>query len=171
MSIKLINLLPDSAKDIKLNLMNVLSEEGSPGLTIKQIYAISLACAYALKNQKIIEYLHADSAQILIQAELEAAKSAASIMAMNNIYYRFTHLISDKTYKTMPAKLRMNVIANSGVDKIDFELNCLAVSIINGCGVCIDAHANTLINAGLSQQAIQSTARISAVMNSVVVSE
>jgi len=61
----------------------------------------------------------------------------------------------------------MNIIANPGVNKIDFELNCLAVSAINGCGMCIDAHAKTLINAGLSQLAIQSAVRIAAVMNAV----
>ena len=89
------------------------------------------------------------------------------IMAMNNIYYRFIHLASDKSYTSMPAKLRMNVIANPGIDKSNFELNCLAVSAINGCGMCMDAHAHELNKAGISKLAIQSTVRIAAVVNAV----
>ncbi len=61
-------------------------------------------------------------------------------MAMNNVYYRFTHLAGNQEYRNMPAKLRMNVIGATGIDKIDFELFSLAVSAINGCGMCIDAH-------------------------------
>ena len=56
-------------------------------------------------------------------------------MGMNNVYYRFTHLVSNDEYRTLPAKLRMNVIGNPGVDKVDFELWSLAVSAINGCGM------------------------------------
>ena len=60
-------------------------------------------------------------------------------MAMNNIYYRFVHLVHAADYKTLPAKLRMNVMAKPGVDKVDFELWSLAVSAINGCGMCLEA--------------------------------
>lgn len=65
----------------------------------------------------------------------------------------------------LPANLRMNIIANPGIDKKDFELYSLAVSAINGCGLCIDAHANTLIKAGLSKHSIQHVIRIAAVLN------
>jgi alkyl hydroperoxide reductase subunit D len=160
--------LPQSAKDIKLNLSTVLSEEGSPELNLNQIYSIALACAYAVKSKNLIEALLEEAR--LPDACIEAAKSAASIMAMNNIYYRFVHLVSDKSYASMPAKLRMNVIGNPGIDKIDFELSCLAVSAINGCGMCMDAHAKTLEQAGLSKIAIQSAVRVAAVIHAVSVS-
>jgi alkyl hydroperoxide reductase subunit D len=88
-------------------------------------------------------------------------------MAMNNIYYRFTHLAADPDYATMPARLRMNVIANPGVDKADFELWSLAVSAINGCGKCIDAHDQVLRKAGLSREAIQQAVRIASVIHAV----
>jgi alkyl hydroperoxide reductase subunit D len=91
-------------------------------------------------------------------------------MAMNNIYYRFVHLVSDKSFASLPAKLRMNIIANPGIDKLDFELSCLAVSAINGCGMCIDAHAKTLEQAGISKLAIQSAVRIAAVLNAAALS-
>ncbi len=79
-------------------------------------------------------------------------------MGMNNVYYRFVHLASNKQYGTLPAKLRMNIIANPGVDKTDFELWSLAVSAINGCGMCIDAHEAVLLKAGMPVEQIQ-TAR------------
>ncbi len=98
---------------------------------------------------------------------MTAAKAAASIMAMNNIYYRFLHLAANKEYATRPAKLRMNVIGAPGIDKADFELFCLAVSAVNGCGMCIDAHEKVLLAAGVSLDTIQTAVRIAAVINAV----
>jgi alkyl hydroperoxide reductase subunit D len=164
------NQMPDFAKDIKLNLSMVLSEEGAPDLSLKQLLGVALASAYATKNQQVIAALVAEMNGQLAENEIAAAKSAAAIMAMNNIYYRFTHIVSDKAYATMPAKLRMNVIGNPGVSKVDFELNCLAVSAINGCGMCIDAHAHELTKAGLSKLAIQSTVRIASVVSAAAFS-
>lgn len=65
----------------------------------------------------------------------------------------------------MPANLRMNIIGNPGIEKVDFELMSLAVSAINGCGMCIDAHVNEVVNAGISKQGVQSTIRIASVLN------
>jgi alkyl hydroperoxide reductase subunit D len=158
------NKLPEFAKDIKLNFGQVLSEEGAPDLSQKQIAFIALGVAYAIKNSPLIAELEANNSNLL-ESEIKAIKSAAVIMAMNNIYYRFVHLTSDKSFATMPAKLRMNVLANPGIDKIDFELICLAISAINGCGMCIDAHTKVLINSGISKLAIQSSIRIAAVLN------
>ena len=93
--------------------------------------------------------------------------AAAAVMAMNNVYYRFTHLAGNKEYLTMPAKLRMNVIGAPGIDKVDFELFSLAVSAMNGCGMCIDAHENVLKKAGATAEAIQTAVRIGAVMTAV----
>jgi lipoyl-dependent peroxiredoxin subunit D len=98
---------------------------------------------------------------------LAAARAAASIMEMNIIYYRFTHLATAPDYKTLPARLRMNVIGRPGVDKTDFELQCLAVSAINGCGVCIDSHEERLREAGLTAEQIQTAVRIAAVVHAI----
>lgn len=159
------NQFPEYAKDIKLNLSNILTLEGAPDLTQKQIYAIALASAYATKNINLITAVSKEATSHLIENEINAAKSAAMVMAMNNIYYRFIHLVSDKSFGSLPAKLRMNVIQNPGADKIDFELSCLAVSAINGCGMCIDAHTHALNKAGVSKLAIQSAVRIASVLN------
>jgi alkyl hydroperoxide reductase subunit D len=98
---------------------------------------------------------------------LDAARAAASIMAMNNIYYRFTHLASSEDYRSLPARLRMNVIGKPGVEKADFELWSLAVSAINGCGMCIDSHEKVLRNAGITAEQIQSAVRIASVVHAV----
>ncbi len=88
-------------------------------------------------------------------------------MGMNNIYYRFLHLVEDEEYKQMPARLRMNVMASPGIDKQDFELLSLAVSAINGCGTCVASHERQLRQHGLSREAVQSTVRIAAVIHAV----
>jgi alkyl hydroperoxide reductase subunit D len=88
-------------------------------------------------------------------------------MAMNNVYYRFVHLASNPVYQTLPAKLRMNALGNPGIDKADFELFCLAVSAMNGCGLCIDSHERVLSQHGVKPETIQAAARIGAVVKAV----
>ncbi len=161
--------LADHAKDIKLNLSVIFLPENMPDLTIKQIHLVALACAFATKNSNVIEAILTDASDHLSPVEINAAKSAATIMAMNNVYYRFVHLVSDKTYESMPAKLRMNVIGNPGIEKSDFELICLAVSAINGCGMCMDAHVAQLKKANVSKESIQSAVRIAAVINAAAI--
>src|SRR3984885_12451542 len=88
--------------------------------------------------------------------------AAAAVMGMNNIYYRFLHLVEDAEYKQMPARLRMNVLANPGIDKQDFELLSLAVSAINGCGTCVASHERQLRQHGMSGEGGQRAVRIAA---------
>ena len=155
--------LPAYAKDIKLNLGSVLTPEGAPDLTQNQIHGIALASAYATKDAAVIAAIASES--VLSDPEKEAAKAAATIMGMNNIYYRFVHLVSDKEYGKLPAKLRMSVIGTPGIEKVDSELYSLAVSAINGCGMCMDAHVREVEKAGISRTGVQSAIRIAAVVN------
>lgn len=155
----------DYAKDIKLNLSSVLKTDPESTLTENQIYGIALSCAYATKNSDLVEFILEKSEDKIDEKEVNAAKATASIMAMNNIYYRFTHLVSDKEYLRMPAKLRMNIIGNPGIEKVDFELYSLAVSAINGCGLCIDSHVKQLVNSEINKSTIAHTIRISSVIN------
>ncbi|MEI9985131.1 MAG: carboxymuconolactone decarboxylase family protein [Aliidongia sp.] len=158
--------LPDYAKDLKLNLGNVLN---TPGLTAQQIWGTAVASAIAARNPVVRDAVLAEARQHMSAAAIDAAKAAAAIMAMNNIYYRFVHLASATDYAGMPARLRMNVIANPGVDGLDFELWSLAVSAINGCGMCIDAHEREIVKKGASREAIQAIVRIAAVIHGVAV--
>ncbi len=158
--------LGDFAKDIKLNLGAVLTPDGAPELTQSQIYGIALASAYSTRSAAVIDAVKSEAAGTLSEAELHAAKAAATIMAMNNVYYRFVHLVTDKEYGKLPAKLRMNVIGSPGIAKVDFELYCLAVSAINGCGMCMDAHAHEVTKAGvIGKTGVQSVVRIASVIN------
>ncbi len=161
--------IPDYAKDLRLNLDSVLSETGAPGLSTKQIGLIALASAIASRYAPLTAVLAAEAAKIASAQELAGARAAAAVMAMNNVYYRFTHLVSDPEYQTLRAGLRMNAMANPGCEKVDFELCSLAVSAINGCGMCMDSHEKTLRKHNLSAQAVQSAARIASVVHAVAV--
>lgn len=158
------NALPLHAKDIKLNL-NMVMNDADSDLDPRQIASIALACAYITQHPDVITALSTHASEHLSLPEITATKAAATIMAMNNVYYRFTHLMQDKSYSSMPAKLRMNVLANPGMDSVMFELSCLAISAINGCGMCMNAHAAALEKAGVSKLGIQSAVRIAAVVN------
>ena len=157
--------IPDYAKDIRLNLSNVLSEAGSPQLSTTQLWGTALACAHACGVKALVDMVTTEGGEILDDSLLQAAKSASAIMGMNNIYYRFLHLSSNNDYAQMPARLRMTVIGNPGIDKVDFELFSLAVSAINGCGMCIDSHEMVLQKAGLKSAVIQDAVRIASVMH------
>ncbi len=161
--------IPDYAKDLRLNLDSVLTESGAPGLSAKQVGLVALASAIAARHAPLVTAIEADAAANATTQELNGARTAAAIMAMNNVYYRFTHLVGDNEYQTLRAGLRMNAMSNPGCDKIDFELCSLAVSAINGCGMCMDSHEKTLRKHGVSAQAIQSAVRIAAVVNGVAV--
>lgn len=157
--------IPDYARDVKINLQTLINQENQ-ALTAKQIFGAALASAYGTKEKNLIKIFENEVENILSEVEIKAVKTAASLMAMNNIYYRFAHLSADKEYSQMPAGLRMQGIANHGIEKVDFEIFSLAVSIINGCGMCIDAHANQLLKHGMSKTQIQMVAKIAAVINS-----
>jgi alkyl hydroperoxide reductase subunit D len=161
--------IPDYAKDLKLNLSSVLKPEGAPGLTNAQIYGVALAAAIASRNLALTEQIEAAAREHVDEATVNGVKAAAAIMGMNNVYYRFLHLVDDKEYASLPARLRMNIIAKPGIDKADFELYSLAVSAINACGMCVTAHERELRKHGLGREAIQSTVRIASVVHALAV--
>lgn len=154
--------LPDYAKDTKLNLGSLTT---TSSLTEQQLWGTVLVSALASRNAQVVREIADDAADHLSAEAFTAAKAAASIMAMNNIYYRSTHLLSDDTYETLRTGLRMNIIGKPGVEKADFELWCLAVSAINGCGKCLDSHEKVLRDAGMPREQIQEALKIAAVVH------
>ncbi|MEM6602875.1 MAG: carboxymuconolactone decarboxylase family protein [Pseudomonadota bacterium] len=154
----------DFAKDTRINFPKIFTPDGAQGLSEKQIFTIALSCAYSLDNKDLVAAIKSDGAEHLDADYIQAAQSAASIMAMNNVYYRFIHLVEDSEFAQMPAGLRMQVIMNSGIDKKDFELLALAVSAINGCGMCMDSHVKTLLKEGVTKTSIQSAIKIASVV-------
>ncbi|GAA3008127.1 alkyl hydroperoxide reductase [Kitasatospora albolonga] len=156
--------LPEYAKDLKLNLSAVI---GNSELPSQQLWGTVLSCAMATRSASVLRELEPVAKAELSPAAYNAAKGAAAIMGMNNVYYRTTHLLSDKDYAGMRAGLRMNIIGTPGVEKADFELWCFAVSAINGCGQCLDSHEGVLRKAGVDQETIQASIKIAAVVQAV----
>lgn len=154
--------LPSWARDIRLNLSGVLSQ---PDLSTAQIWGTALACAMATRNPALIRAIAPLAAEKLDETALEAAKGAAVIMGMNNIYYRFTHMAGDPEYTKMPARLRMNVIGSHGTDKLDFELWCLAVSALHGCEACVRSHEAVCREKGASKATVQGVVKIASVLH------
>jgi alkyl hydroperoxide reductase subunit D len=155
--------IPDYAKDIKLNLGSLAAEAS---LSAQQLGGCFVASALASRNAEVTKAIVAEFTPKLSAEALAAAKAAAAIMGMNNIYYRFVHLVGGD-YERLPARLRMNVIGKPGVEKVDFELWSLAVSAVNGCGMCLTSHEKVVREGGLSQEQVQAAVRIGAVVHAV----
>jgi alkyl hydroperoxide reductase subunit D len=161
----LLDTVPGYAKDLKLNFSSVVGQQTD--LTPQQAWGTVVACAYATGNGKLLRAIVEQASQHLSEQALDAAKGAAAIMGMNNVYYRFLHLASNEKYRTLPARLRMNIMRQHGVDHLDFELWCTAVSAINGCGACVDSHEKTLRDKGMEEETILAAVRIASVVNAL----
>ena len=159
------NRLPEYAKDQKLNLGSLATE---PALTEQQRAGTFIVSALASRNAAVVQAIVAEFGPKLSAEALTAAKAAASVMGMNNVYYPFVHLVHGD-YAQMPAKVRMNVMARPGVDKADFELWSLAVSAVNGCGMCMESHEKVLLQHGVGKEAVQAAVRIAAVVHATAV--
>jgi len=163
--------MKEYAKDIRLNLSTLLTPEGAPALSPKQIATIALACAYSARAKGLVEVLLTESASVLGDAEVEAAKGAATIMAMNNVFYRTQHHAENEELRKLPPRLRMNIIGKPGIEKVDFELACLAVSALGGCDRCINSHVNEVLKGGLPIEAAHSAIRIAATVQAASLAE
>jgi lipoyl-dependent peroxiredoxin subunit D len=160
--------LADAHKDTRLNLSSVL-ESGS--LTPEQRWGVAVACAYASRNDRLKEAILEEARKVLPNAEpvLEDARAAASLMGMNNVYYRFRHMIGKESYSTKRPGLRMNRMAQVQTNKVDFELVCLAVSAINGCEMCVQSHEKVVLDGGLTEDQVHDAVRIASVIHAAAV--
>lgn len=157
--------IPDHAKDLRINL-GVIA--GSTALTPQQAWGTALAAAVTARNPEVVAAIVADAAAHLSPEAQTAARGAASIMGMNNVYYRFTHFTGEVAeYGSMPARLRMQIIGKPGVEHLDFELWCLAASAITGCESCVLSHEKAVREKGGSKEAVQDAVRIAAVIHGI----
>jgi alkyl hydroperoxide reductase subunit D len=156
--------VPDYAKDLRLNLGSVI---GDSDLSAQRLWGTVLATAIASRSPIVLRELAPDAKANLTPEAYTAAKTAAALMAMNNVFHRTRHLLSDDEYGNLRAGLRMNVIGNRGVDKVDFELWSFAVSAINACGLCLDSHEQVLRKAGIDREVIQEAFKIASVIHAV----
>ena len=156
--------LPDYAKDLRLNLSSILNDQL---LGEERKLGLLLSCAHGSGYKPLVEAAEAEAAGKLSDQIADAARGAAALMAMNNVYYRFVHLVANPEYGTMPAKLRMNLIGSHGIAKEDFELFSIAVSAMNGCGMCMESHERVLLQHGVKPETIQLAVRIGAVLKAI----
>lgn len=159
--------LPDAAKDIRLNLQTVFQ---TTTLTPEQLWGTALSAAIASRNLELSRAVLMDAQAKVDPSVIEDARAAAALMGMNNVYYRFRHMVGKEVYGTKPARLRMNWIAKPLGSKVDFELFCLAVSAINGCEMCIRSHEQVVVDGGLSEDQVHDAVRLAATINAVALS-
>lgn len=156
--------LPAFAKDLKLNLGSVTR---SSTLSDQQLWGTVLATAAATKNESVLANLAEEAKGHLSAEAYDAALGAASIMGMNNVFYRARHFL-EGGYDDLRANLRMQIIgASGGVEKVDFELWSLAVSAVNGCQACLQAHEHTVREEGLTREQVFDALRVAATIAGV----
>jgi alkyl hydroperoxide reductase subunit D len=164
---KLAEVFPDVAKDIRVNLQNVLQ---AATLNAEQVWGTAIACAHASRSGALKQALEADArAAGITDATIADAKAAAVMMGMNNVIYRFKHVIGKEDYEKRPVKLRMQRLAQVTGNKADFELFCLAVSAINNCQNCMAAHEDAVLKQGLTADHVWDSVRIAATVHAAAV--
>ncbi|WP_263411313.1 carboxymuconolactone decarboxylase family protein [Terriglobus tenax] len=161
----LINGLPAYAKDLKLNFSTLVRQNTE--LTPQQLWGTVVSTAIATRNPDLTAATIEEAAKVLSPVALDAAKAAAAIMGMNNIYYRFHHLTENEKYATLPARLRMNVLRTHNVDHVDFELWCLAVSAVNACGKCVSSHENVVRQKGMTEEVVNAAIRVTSIVHAI----
>jgi alkyl hydroperoxide reductase subunit D len=151
--------IPDTAKDIRLNLDAVLSRSS---LAPEDALGVALAAAFAARSPQLLQALKSGTPP----AEAQAALTAAALMGMNNAWYPFVEMTGDEELKTMRPELRMNAYAShGGVSKAKFEAYALAASIIGKCHFCVKSHYELLKKEGWTTQQLRDVGRIAAVIN------
>jgi alkyl hydroperoxide reductase subunit D len=160
-----IDSLPASAKDLKLNYSSLV--RNNTELTAQQLWGTVVATTIATRSARLTAAVLSDAPARFSAPAFEAAKAVAAVMGMNNIFFRFHHLSSNPRYATMPARLRMNGLRGHGVEETDIELWSLAVSAINGCGKCVDAHEKVVREKGATEEMVAAVVRVAAVVHAI----
>ena len=159
--------IPEPAKDIRINLGNVLTSET---LDATQLWGVALASAYYLREPRLREALVADALAAGVADDvLQDAQAAAALMGMNTVFYRFRHMVGKDSYAKRPARLRMQWMTQPKTGKPNFELFSLAVAALAGCEACIKAHEASVLKAGLTEEHVQDTVRLAAVLSGAAV--
>ena len=154
--------IPDYAKDTRLNIDAVIKRST---LAPEEAEAVALAAAFATGNTKLWTWMQS---QLADQKEAEAAITAASLMAMNNVWYPYVEMADDENLKGLPAQLRMNAIAtHGGTTKARFESYSLAASIVGKCHFCVKAHYETLKAEGYTVEQLRDIGRIASVITAL----
>ena len=156
-------LVPDYAKDIRLNLDGTIARSSLEG---NDAVGVALAAAFASKSPALVAAIR--NAGVLSPEETNGALTAAALMGMNNVWYPYVEMTDNADLKGQPAGLRMNAYAShGGVDKRRFEMYALAASIIGKCHFCVKSHYENLVVEGMSTTQLRDVGRVAAVINAV----
>lgn len=152
-------------RDLKVNITNVMDADH---LTAKESSLIALAIATNAGNKVLMESFRKMALENdANEAEIAEAVACDSLLASNNVFYRFRHFIGKETYNKLPGKIKMNIMLRPVSGKEFFELMSLAVSAVNGCEMCVQAHEKSLIDLGTSEERIWDAIRLSSVITSL----
>ena len=155
-------IIPDYAKDAKLNLDAVITRSS---LDKTEAEACALAAAFAAGNTKLWTWVQS---QMEDQTEATAAVTAAVTMSQNNVWYPYVEMAEDANLSGLPPQLRMNAIAtHGGTTRERFEAYALSASIVGKCHFCVKAHYETLKTAGYTVEQLRDIGRIAAVITAV----
>lgn len=160
----IIESMPDYTRDLKLNLQNVLAQAE---LTEQQTWTVAVTCALTSRNAALSKAILAEASAKLSPEQLSSAKAAFALMGMNNVFYRFKHMVANPDYDPVPARLRMQLIRSHGGDPVDFELACLAASAIKGCEACVKSHDKVVREKGVTAEAVVASVRIASTLHAV----
>jgi alkyl hydroperoxide reductase subunit D len=151
-------------RDMKLNLTSTLTSEH---LTPKECALIGLSVAINNNNTLLTDFFTSYAeAQSATPAEAGEAAGCASLLASNNVFYRFRHFTQKEKYGQIPARIRMQLMMKPVTGKEFFELMSLAISAVNGCEMCVNAHEDSLIKLGTTEERIFDAVRIASLVTS-----
>lgn len=156
--------LPDYAWDQKRNLDAIAAERL---LSEQQKWGALLACAYATENGALIQHMERAAGSALSDKARHAAKLAATLMAMNTVYYGALDLLRNHDYRGPRVDLSMTALQQTDVDKIDFELWAFAISAMSNCGACLNVHEAELHKRGVTIERVLAALRIAATVNAI----
>lgn len=152
-------------KDLRVNFKNALA---SDHLSEKEIYLLAIALAANEKNSQLLNFFAQEaSRREASEEEIAEAVACASLLASNNVLYRFRHFTGKEKYQQLPARIKMNIMMKPVLGREFFELISLAVSAVNGCEMCVNAHENSLLELGSSEERIFDSVRLAAVITSL----
>ncbi len=163
----LLQTFPEHSKDIATNVRRVLTDSKLPQ---PRLWGVAIASAVATREPALIAAIQREAFAAGVSEDvIDDARAAASVMALNNVYFRFRHFMADEEIDKIPPRLQMQRAARPRGEKIDFELFCLAVSAINGCELCVRAHARVVTAAGMSKEELAECVRVAATLHAAAV--
>ena len=107
-------------RDLKVNVKNVLESEH---LSPLETALLSLSIASNENNKKLIDsFINRSRKYDASEAQIAEAIACASLLASNNVFYRFRHFINKESYNKMPGKIKMQIMMKPELGKEFFEV-------------------------------------------------